>query len=383
MRDGNDDPIIVRVVVENGSKMLETGSGVETGTPPHRAPEPHATVRGLSQLHFVRRDIGRARDFFVDFGLQPYAVSDAGTRLRGTWSGAPCVVLEEGRRDSFAGITLWVDTPDEVERLAQRTGGSVEPFERGVAVRLRDPVGFSVFVAADLTSLPSLPERAPLRLNFGERPIRHNRCQRPARAPAAVQRLGHVVVETTRFRAMLEWYLQTLGLIVSDFLYLEGMPERGPVMAFLRCDRGDAPSDHHTVALHLGMTNRLSHAAFQVTDLDAIAAGGEFLKQQGHRRAWGIGRHILGSQIFDYWRGPAGDLFEHYADGDVFDATVSTGWEPMHASGLSQWGPPVSRDFLGTRLQPRLIANAVRALADPHSDIDIATARNLIKAMES
>ena len=368
------------MVVENGSRTLETGG---IGTSPHRAPDPHVTARGLSQLHFVRREVGSARDFFVDFGLQPHALPDGGTHLRGTWSGPPCVVIEDGPQDGFAGITMRVDTPDEVERLARRTGESVEAFGGGVAVRLLDPVGFSVWVAADLTALPSLPERAPLRLNFGDRPIRRNRSQRPARAPAAVQRLGHVVVETTRFRAMLEWYLETLGLIVSDFLYLEGMPERGPVMAFLRCDRGDAPSDHHSVALHLGMTNRLSHAAFQVTDLDAIAAGGEFLMQQGHRRAWGIGRHILGSQIFDYWRGPAGDLFEHYADGDMFDATVSTGWEPMRASGLSQWGPPVSRDFLGTRLRPGLIAHAVRALADPRSDIDLATARNLIKAMQS
>ena len=65
-------------------------------------------------------------------------------------------------------------------------------------------------------------------------PVRANATQRPARHAAEIQRLGHVVLGTTRFRAALDWYLDTLGLIVSDFLYLDGQRERGPVMAFIR-----------------------------------------------------------------------------------------------------------------------------------------------------
>ena len=119
-------------------------------------------------------------------------------------------------------------------------------------------------------------------------------------------------------------------------------------MSFIRCDRGGTPSDHHTLAMALGPANRYVHSAYQVSDLDALAAGGEFLRERGYVRSWGIGRHIQGSQLFDYWRDPDGFLVEHYTDGDMFDNSLEPGWAPFTASGLAQWGPPATRDFLGT-----------------------------------
>ena len=122
-------------------------------------------------------------------------------------------------------------------------------------------------------------------------------------------------------------------------------------MSFIRCDRGGTPTDHHTLAMALGPANRYVHSAYQVSDLDALAAGGEYLQDRGYLRSWGIGRHIQGSQLFDYWRDPDGFLVEHYADGDVFDNTLEPGWAPFTASGLAQWGPPASKDFLGVSRQ--------------------------------
>ncbi len=84
-------------------------------------------------------------------------------------------------------------------------------------------------------------------------------------------------------------------------------------MSFIRCDRGATPADHHTLAMALGPSNRYVHSAYQVADLDALAAGGEYLREHGYQRSWGIGRHIQGSQIFDYWRDPDGFLVEHFS----------------------------------------------------------------------
>jgi hypothetical protein len=44
-------------------------------------------------------------------------------------------------------------------------------------------------------------------------------------------------------------------------------------------------------------------------------------------------------------------MVEHFADGDLFDNTLEPGWAPLTASGLAQWGPPATRDFLGTDLK--------------------------------
>jgi catechol 2,3-dioxygenase-like lactoylglutathione lyase family enzyme len=200
-----------------------------------------------------------------------------------------------------------------------------------------------------------------------------------------VQRLGHVVLQSNRYVQTLDWYLQHLGLIVSDFLYYAGQRERGPVMSFIRCDRGPTPTDHHTLAMALGPANRYVHSAYQVSDLDALAAGGEHLREQGYRRSWGIGRHIQGSQVFDYWRDPDGFLVEHFSDGDLFDNTLEPGWAPMTASGLAQWGPPATKDFLGitpgseSLRELRAIACALRT----DTEFDLERLRGLLKVATS
>lgn len=109
----------------------------------------------------------------------------------------------------------------------------------------------------------------------------------------------------------------------------------------------------------LGPANRYVHSAYQVCDLDALAVGGEHLKTLGYQRSWGIGRHIQGSQIFDYWRDPDGFMVEHFTDGDMFDNTVEPGWAPFTASGLAQWGPPATADFLG--IGPQHLSGEMRA----------------------
>ena len=115
-----------------------------------------------------------------------------------------------------------------------------------------------------------------------------------------------MVLQTTKYLEALNWYCDHLGMIVSDFLYYRGRRNRGPVMSFIRCDRGQTPADHHTLAIALGPSNRYIHSAYQVSDIDAMGAGVHYLAELGYHRSWGIGRHIQGSQIFDYWRDPDG-----------------------------------------------------------------------------
>ena len=78
-------------------------------------------------------------------------------------------------------------------------------------------------------------------------------------------------------------------------------------------------------------------------DLDALAAGGEYLRERGYHRSWGIGRHIQGSQIFDYWRDPDGFLVEHFTDGDMFDNTLEPGWAPSPRPDWPSGGRPSPR----------------------------------------
>lgn len=324
--------------------------GAHRGEHPGRARNPVIKVADLAWLEFDKPDLDRAEMFAHAFGLQTAARNSDQILLRAARSGPPCVIVRRGPQSRFRGLAFRAEDTSDLQRLADKTGATPVALPEeigGRAVSLVDPSGTPVSVVAGLHDLPELPGQNPHTFNVGRKTQRVNETQRPPRSPALVERLGHVVMSSTRYLENLNWYLEHFGLIVSDFLYFDGQRERGPTMSFIRCDRGGVATDHHTLAMALGPANRYVHSAYQVSDLDALAAGGEYLSERGYFRSWGIGRHIQGSQLFDYWRDPDGFMVEHFTDGDLFDNTVETGWAPFTASGLAQWGPPVSKDFLG------------------------------------
>jgi hypothetical protein len=330
---------------------LHSPDGALRGEHPGRSRNPVIKVRDLAWLEFEKPDLAAAEAFAQAFGFQTVARTADNLQLRGADAGAPCVLIRRGAQTRFRGMAFAAHDDADVHTLAEANGANVQPLPEsvgGLAVALTDPGGVPVKVVAGLHELPELPAQLPHVFNVGRHSTRVNIAQRPPRTPAVVQRLGHIVMQSTKYVEALNWYLDNLGLIVSDFLYFPGQRDRGPTMSFIRCDRGSVPADHHTLALALGPANRYVHSAYQVGDLDALAAGGEYLGAQGYFRSWGIGRHIQGSQLFDYWRDSDGFLVEHFADGDVFDNTLEPGWAPFTASGLAQWGPPATADFLGT-----------------------------------
>jgi hypothetical protein len=250
----------------------------------------------------------------------------------------------------------------------------------GRRVRLTAPNGVAVDVVHGQERVAPTPMRPPLVANTADAAPRRNAAQRAPRGPAEVKRLGHVVLQTRQHARVLSWLLRSFGLIVSDYQVLPQAPDAGPVIAFLRCDLGATPADHHSVALAAGFSETFDHAAFEVQDLDAVALGGEHLRQQGWTRAWGIGRHILGSQLFDYWRDADGRLMEHYADGDLFDASAPTGSTPFGRHSLAQWGPPLPADFIDTSMTPRRAMQLVSALAGD-SDFTLRKLVGMAKAI--
>jgi catechol 2,3-dioxygenase-like lactoylglutathione lyase family enzyme len=165
--------------------------------------------------------------------------------------------------------------------------------------------------------------------------VRINTPVRTPVQPAPVFRVGHIVLMTPDFNAMAEWYMRRFGLIASDVLTL---PDGSAALGFFRFDRGGEPADHHSLALLAGPAPRLLHVATETPDIEAIGQGQQHLRAGGWTHHWGIGRHLLGSQIFDYWKDPPGDEWEHYADGDVMTADFPTGHHPLDRGGLWTWG---------------------------------------------
>jgi catechol 2,3-dioxygenase-like lactoylglutathione lyase family enzyme len=371
--------------VVTAHKDVHSEHGAAPGEHPGRARNPVIKARGLAWLEFEKQDLDRTELFARDFGFAVHSRTPDELRLRAAREAAPCLVVRRAPESRFVGVAFEAADRADLDRLAGSTGGSVKALAQeggGHGVRLTDPTGVAVTVVHGMETLPGTPLQQSLTWNVSGGRARVNATQRPARGPARIERLGHVVLASRVFGRALDWYLENLGLIVSDFLFVDGQRDRGPSMAFIRCDRGSEPTDHHTLAMLLAPEAGYVHSAYEVADLDSMAAGGEYLGERGWQRSWGIGRHIQGSQVFDYWRDPDRFMVEHYADGDLFDSSLEPGWAPMSASGLAQWGPPATVDFLGTRPSPSLVKAAVDALRGDN-EIDRARLMGLMKAMKS
>jgi catechol 2,3-dioxygenase-like lactoylglutathione lyase family enzyme len=338
----------------------------ELKTPqPARHPNPAARATALAYLIFERPELRRAEDFLTDFGLVLASRTEDVLHMRGTSSSAYCYRVHRAPRARFVGAGFSVRTREELERLARGSGASrIEPSEHpggGHRVILQDPSGFTVEVIHGERPAEELPMRTPLAFNVGRERKRINDTQRPPVEPPEVIRLGHVVLEVADFQATCDWYTQQLGFLPSD---VQVLPDGSPAVAFLRLDLGDTPADHHTLAIAQGFTPSYSHSAFELVDADAVGMGQRVLREKGWTHAWGIGRHILGSQIFDYWRDPWGDKHEHYCDGDLFTADQPMGVHPVSREAMSQWGEPMPRSFTRPHFTPAAMLSAVKNLRD-------------------
>src|SRR2546423_43329 len=94
-----------------------------------------------------------------------------------------------------------------------------------------------------------------------------------------------------------------------------------------------------------GKRVRLTDLSYEAADIDDIMIGHEVMKAKGYEHFWGIGRHSLGSQVFDYWGDPWGRVHEHWADTDVLNASVPPNLIGRHELN-GPWGEPIPEKFM-------------------------------------
>jgi catechol 2,3-dioxygenase-like lactoylglutathione lyase family enzyme len=296
-------------------------------------------VEDVAFVRFRAPDLGEMRAFLEDFGLAVVEATDRRLVARGSGP-APFLHLTERGEPGFAALGLRAASLGDLEALAAETGVATELFDApggGRVLRLDDPDGHRVEVVAGQAPAEPLAVPAGQAWNAWGARQRLRRTKRMPAGPAHVVRLGHVVLNVSNFRASERWYKERFGFITSDEIQLTPEFSLG---AFLRCDRGETPTDHHTLFLAQSPKGPgFNHAAFEVADLDDLMLGHQRLKDAGRHAEWGVGRHILGSQVFDYWRDPWGHTLEHWTDGDLFTAADGSNTATLQDLLGVQWGP--------------------------------------------
>lgn len=325
---------------------------------PVRSDRPLSKAADIAYIRLGRKNLETASEYYQDFGLDLMEKKEDRILFRGNSSDLPCWSLEKADRDFLIGLGIYIHSLEDFEKLKSipnaefRQNGRINSFP---CVTIFDPSGLPVDVIYVPKEITEISDKSTKELwNSPGKSLRKNLPRPYDSSPAKIIRLGHAVFFKQEFLKNASWYCETFGMIPSDIQILPQSKE--PVIVFLRFDRGDILSDHHSIVIASGITDSLEHCAFELEDLDEVAKGREWLLENGHRPGWGIGRHLLGSQIFDYHRDPSGMLVEHYADGDKFDSSVPTGIHLINRKSLYQWGEDMPKDFLDTSLSFRKLS---------------------------
>lgn len=297
-------------------------------------------VTDVAFVRFAAPDLDLMEQYFIDFGMQRSQRTDTALYMRGTDDEGFVHVTELADEPKFIGLAFTADSFADLQQLAQHPDfGDLHDLAGpggGHAVKATDPNGFEVEVIAGRSSVG--------KLDSAQRATRNDTIDQPRRGaavrlepgPSHVRRLGHVVIEVQDFRATEAWYKNHFGLITSDEIALDETRSLG---AFMRCNRGGSHVDHHTLFCLQGKRAAFNHAAFEVANLDDLMTGHSHLQATERQHQWGVGRHILGSQIYDYWLDPYGHMVEHWTDGDLFNDQTPPNIASIDHLIASQWGP--------------------------------------------
>ncbi|TGN98829.1 2,4,5-trihydroxytoluene oxygenase [Burkholderia sp. USMB20] len=307
------------------------------------------TARDILYVRYALPDLVAAERFMTDFGLSTVQRTDEVLRMRAA-AAAPFVYeAVRGAEGRFLGVGFCVPEQKDLVRLASfADAGPIEalpsPF-RGEYVRLTMPDGFQMDAVWSEEVYVAAPVRAPNRFNAGHAKERTNASIRQRREPAPALRLGHVTLHVTDHAASVAWLRERFGLVPSDYFGPEPGRIEDVVGTFLRVDRGADFVDHHCLLVLQSRNAGIHHSSFELQDLDHVMSAHDYLSLRGYRLDCGVGRHMLGSQIYDYWRDVHGFRVEHYTDGDVVNRDHVPSVFCGGADETTQWGMAPGAEF--------------------------------------
>jgi catechol 2,3-dioxygenase-like lactoylglutathione lyase family enzyme len=291
-------------------------------------------LNSLLDVELAVPDAAQLEAFWLRRGLQSTSPGVLGTAERPSQ-----LRLREGGYRHVSELRLGCDTAADLDDLAARLDGMGVAYARDdISVRCADPV-LDHDVVVQIGEAGTLAP-APERLFNG--PGEFSRVNRRSSAiaadqPSAPRRVGHVVFGSPDVEASANFYRRGIGMKLSDTV-------GGGLAQFLRCS-----TDHHNMLLMPAPVPCMNHYAVECNDADAIGRlGMEVVGERPEASVFGVGRHIVGSNIFWYLLDPAGGMFELFTDMDqitddeLWAAQECRDWEPVNAA----WEPAAAKaDF--------------------------------------
>lgn len=300
------------------------------------------TVRDLAYVHYQVTDLNVMIKFMHDFGLGIGYQTESEVGFS-TANGNPYAYIATlGSSNKFLGLALEARNEKDLEILVDNgLATNVESLGShygGKKATVMHPDGHRIDVVYGRQWHRPTDVREPLIHNFGTHKQRVNESQRPPKGIAHALRLGHVAITVSNAADSETWFGTHFGLRAADYLATPD-EQQNVIGVFMSCDPGDGTCDHHSIFISQSDDIKIHHCAFEVQDIDAVMSAHDYLISQGYEIEVGVGRHMAGSQVFDYWMDPFEQRIEHYSDGDVVDRHHSPSVIAGTPEGVTQWGP--------------------------------------------
>lgn len=300
---------------------------------------------------YYHADINKASKFLLDFGFEvAERRGDDEIFFKGYGPDPYCYVARrsEDGQPRFGGAAYLVESADELVKAARIVGATqIQKLNApggGSVVTVTDPFGHQVHLVHGIAEKEPKTDSQGLQklvVNYEDEKPRVGRGQRFKLGPAPVHKWGHYGVSYPqgKFQEMFDWYTKHLTLATSDMVTINGEK----AIAFFHIDRGTEYTDHHSMYIKPAKPGEkvdVAHSAFEVHDFDVQQLAHNYLESRGYKLSWGVGRHVLGSQVFDYWYDESGFELEHYADGDLVNCDTPVTCEENGPHTMYIWGPP-------------------------------------------
>lgn len=273
-----------------------------------------AIVR-IEEVRYGVDNVGECAKFFSDVGLEPIEVGAERATFRTPVnqhisvlpSNDPSLPTSPVPGPMLRELIWGIDSREELDKLAAALQADRPVRIDDQGIHAYDESGFGIgFRVATPQPVKITPQPTNV---FGRVQRRNEGFHAHGRAHPI--RIIHVAFDiTARSReSATRFYTERLGFRSIDTV--------APMGTFMQCE-GDI--EHHNFLLcHRPDRVAINHIALEVTDIDEVVEGGNYMTQAGWKESRRLGRHNLGSNVFRMFHAPCGGRIEFAADMDRMD----------------------------------------------------------------
>ena len=298
-----------------------------------------AGIHSINQFALAAPDLDEEARFLDAFGLEVERKPDRlEIRTAGNDHVWALILKADGPKQSlqYASLGCYEADYEQIRKQVEQAGGAPSnghPAGPTGGFWFRDPEGVLMQVVVAKKTAPDDKSK------MADMNVPANVRGAPARSAASKvksTRLSHMALFTTDLDRSLAFYTRALGLRLAD--------RSGGIIAFTYGRHG---SDHHLIAFATGPAAGLHHSSWDMPSVEALGLANTQLRAAGYNRHWGPGRHVLGSNYFNYTRDKWGQWWENSAHIDFIEKDAP--WQVANFAdedAFYLWGPDLSPEML-------------------------------------